>query len=122
MFDRLDTNDILYIDNSHRVFMNSDATTNFLDVIPRLKPGVLVEIHDITLPYDYPTEWINRYYSEQYLLAAYMLAKGTMFDIILPNIFISEDSELKSILAPIWEKKEMKNVQTHGCSFWIKIK
>ena len=54
--------------------MNSDATTIFLDTIPRLRSGVLVEIHDVTLPYDYPTEWIDRYYSEQYLLAAYILA------------------------------------------------
>lgn len=122
IFDRLDTNDILYIDNSHRVFMNSDATTIFLDVIPRLRPGVLVEIHDVTFPYDYPTEWINRYYSEQYLLAAYILAKGNMFDIILPNTFISNDNELKTILAPLWEKEEMTNVETHGCSFWIRMK
>lgn len=122
IFDRLDTNDILYIDNSHRVFMNSDATTIFLDVIPRLKPGVLVEIHDVTLPYDYPTEWINRYYSEQYLLGAYILAKGNIFDIILPNTFISIDNELRSILAPLWERQEMANVEKHGCSFWIKMK
>jgi Methyltransferase domain len=64
VFDRLGSGDILYVDNSHRVFMNSDATVIFLDVIPRLKPGVLVEIHDVTLPYDYPTVWIDRYYSE----------------------------------------------------------
>jgi hypothetical protein len=119
-FDRLGKNDILYVDNSHRVFMNSDATAIFLDVIPRLRSGVLVEIHDITLPYDYPTEWINRCYSEQYLLAAYMLAKGTIFDIILPTMFTSHDDELRSILTPLWEKEEMRNVETHGCSFWIR--
>ncbi len=122
IFDRLDANDILYIDNSHRVFMNSDATTIFLDVIPRLRPGVMVEIHDILLPYDYPTEWIDRYYSEQYLLAAYLLAKGSLFDIILPNMFVSEDDELRSILAPLWQSEAMKNVHKHGCSFWIKMK
>ncbi len=122
IFDRLEANDILYIDNSHRVFMNSDATAIFLDVIPRLKTGVLVQIHDIFLPYDYPTEWFDRYYSEQYLLASYMLAKGDMFDIILPNTFISQDNELRSILAPLWNKEEIKNVETHGSSFWIRIK
>lgn len=122
IFDRLHKNDILYIDNSHRIFMNSDATTVFLDVIPGLKSGVLVEIHDITLPYDYPTEWINRYYSEQYLLAAYVLANKNMFDIVLPNFFISHDNELNSIMAPLWEQKEMRNVETHGCSFWLRIK
>jgi hypothetical protein len=122
IFDRLDTNDILFIDNSHRVFMNSDATTIFLDVIPRLKPGVLVEVHDVTLPYDYPSDWVDRYYSEQYLLAAYILAKGTRFDIVLPNYFISYDNELRRILSPLWEREEMKNVETHGCSFWMRMK
>jgi len=119
IFDRLQANDILFIDNSHRVFMNSDATTVFLDVIPRLRSGVLVEIHDITLPYDYPAGLSEKYFAEQYLLASYLLAKGSRFDIVLPNTFVSYDVELKSILSPLWEKDEMKNVQTHGCSFWL---
>jgi hypothetical protein len=122
IFDRLDMNDILYIDNSHRVFMNSDATVVFLDIIPKLKTGVLVEIHDALLPHDYPSEWIGRYYSEQYLLAAYLLAQGNMFDIFLPNMFISRDSELNRILAPLWEKEEMKSVEKYGASFWLKMK
>ena len=122
IFDRLGSNDILYVDNSHRALMNSDATTIFLDVIPRLKPGVLVEIHDILLPCDYANEWIDRHYSEQYLLAAYILAKGSLFDIILPNTFISHDNELRGIMAPLWDVEEMKNVEKHGCSFWIRMK
>jgi hypothetical protein len=119
IFDSLNSDDILYIDSSHRVFMNSDATTIFLDILPRLNSGILVEIHDVTLPYDYPSDWIDRYYSEQYLLAAYLLAKGSMFNIILPNTFISHDRELSSILDPLWEKEEMRNVQKYGCSFWM---
>ena len=119
IFDQLERNDILYIDNSHRVFMNSDVTAFFLDIIPILKPGVFVEIHDISLPYDYPTEDIPKYYSEQYLLAAYLLAQGKIFDIVLPCMFISYDQNLKNILSPLWEKEQMKNVETHGCSFWI---
>src|SRR5690606_30946570 len=77
IFDALGAGDILYIDNSHRAFMNSDVTVVFLDILPRLKPGVLVQIHDVTLPYDYPEVWIDRHYSEQYLLAAWLLARGT---------------------------------------------
>lgn len=110
VFDRLNANDILYIDNSHRVFMNSDATMLFLDVIPRLRSGVLVEIHDVTLPYDYPANWVDRYYSEQYLLASYILAKGNRFEIVLPNYFISYDKKLKSILSPLWKKEGMKKI------------
>ncbi|MCI0451947.1 MAG: class I SAM-dependent methyltransferase [Candidatus Latescibacteria bacterium] len=122
LFDRLGADDILYVDNSHRVFMNSDATTIFLDVFPRLRTGVLVEIHDVTLPFDYPASWIHRYYSEQYLLAAYLLAEGKRFEVVLPNAFIAHDPELKRVLAPLWERAEMKNVATHGASFWLEIR
>ena len=122
IFDRLEANDILYIDNSHRALMNSDATTLFLDVLPRLKPGVVVEIHDITLPYDYPQEWVDRHYSEQYVLAAFLLARGSLFDVILPSMFISCDGDLQQTLAPLWKRDSMQGVQTHGCSFWIKMR
>jgi len=99
--------------------MNSDVTVTFLDIIPRLKPGVLVEIHDIFLPYDYPPHWKNRYYSEQYLLAVSLLAKGNQYDILLPNAFISKKPIL-NILNPIFSG--VKGINRGGGSFWLKIK
>jgi hypothetical protein len=117
LFDKLQYGDILFIDNSHRCFMNSDATLTFIDIIPRLNPGVLIEVHDIFLPYDYPPQWINRYYSEQYLLAAYLLAEGQKFDILLPNAFISHDSSLHNILNPIFS--DLEKVSRGGGSFWL---
>lgn len=122
IFDRLESGDILYVDNSHRALMNSDATVIFLDILPRLKPGVLVHFHDIALPYDYPAEWKDRYYSEQYLLAAYLLARGSRFDILLPNWFVTIDNELKNILLPLWQSPEMQNLEIQGGSFWIQMK
>jgi len=53
-FDQLERGDILFIDGSHRSFMNSDVTVFFVDILARIKPGVIIHIHDITLPYDYP--------------------------------------------------------------------
>ncbi len=122
IFDRLESGDILYVDNSHRALMNSDATVVFLDILPRLKPGVLVHFHDIALPYDYPPEWKDRYYSEQYLLAAYLLARGSRFDILLPNWFVTIDNELKNILVALWQSPEMQNLEIRGGSFWIQMK
>lgn len=58
--------DVLFIDSSHRCFMNSDVTVAMLEVLPALNPGVLVGIHDICLPYDYPERWTKRAYNEQY--------------------------------------------------------
>jgi hypothetical protein len=122
VFDRLGAGDILFIDSSHRVFMNSDVTTLFIDVIPRLHSGVLVEIHDVMLPFDYPEKWGERHYSEQYLLAAYLLAEGSRFEVVLPNSFISSDEQLRGILAPLWESDVMDGVKTSGSSFWMRIR
>ncbi len=53
-FEELEQNDILFIDNSHRCLPNSDVTVCFLEILPLLKKGVIVHIHDVYLPYDYP--------------------------------------------------------------------
>lgn len=120
LFDTLGRNDIFFVDSSHRTFMNSDVTTVFLDIIPRLKPGVLIQIHDITLPYDYPCDWIQRWYSEQYLMASLLLARGNTFDILLPNSFVSHDEELQSILMKLFDNIKSKNNNNYGYSFWLR--
>ncbi|MCZ6835874.1 MAG: class I SAM-dependent methyltransferase [Planctomycetota bacterium] len=121
IFDRLESGDIMFVDSSHRVFTNSDVTAIFLDVLPRLKPGVLVHFHDIWLPEDYQPAWSNRYYTEQYLLAALLLF-GDQFEIVLPNNFITKDADLSNVLSPLWQRPEMQGVRTDGASFWIRKK
>ena len=118
----LKENDILFIDNSHRILPNSDATVFFLEILPRLNPGVIVHIHDIYLPYDYPQFMCDRFYSEQYTLAAFILANPTRYSTLLPNYFISEDKELSQILAPIWNHPNLQDVERHGGSYWLQIK
>lgn len=120
LFD-LKANDILFIDNSHRVLPNSDSTVFFLEVLPRLASGVIVHIHDIYLPYDYPQFMCDRGYSEQYMLAAYLLANPEKYTTILPNYFISQDAELNQILAPLWQHPALHGVETHGGSYWLRI-
>ncbi len=119
--DQLGENDILFIDNSHRVLPNSDATICFLELLPYLRKGVLVHIHDIYLPYDYPQFMCDRYYSEQYMLAAFVLADPQRYRTILPNYFISEDEELSTILLPLWSHPNMQGVERHGGSYWLRI-
>lgn len=117
----LDSGDILFIDNSHRVLPNSDCTVFFLEILPFLKPGVIVHIHDIYLPFDYPQFMCDRAYNEQYMLAAYLLAKPSKYEILMPNFYISEHHELSQILAPIWNHDKMHDVERHGGSFWFKV-
>jgi hypothetical protein len=101
--------------------MNSDVTVVFLDIVPRLRPGVLVHFHDVFLPYDYPPRWGKRYYSEQYVLAARLLARELGVEVLLPNAFISRDPELSRVLDPLWEHPNMRGVNRNGASLWMRI-
>lgn len=53
-FDQLQKNDILFIDSGHTVKTGSDVNYLILDILPRIKPGVVIHFHDISLPYEYP--------------------------------------------------------------------
>lgn len=119
IFDEIESGDVVFVDGSHQCFMNSDVTVFFLDILPRFRPGTLVQVHDILLPYDYPAEWSERYYSEQYLLAVHLLAMKENAKVILPNAFIYEEPKLRAILDPLWADPRMKDVERHGGSFWF---
>jgi len=121
IINELEPNDILFIDNSHRILPNSDSMVFYLEVLPRLKKGVIVHIHDIYLPFDYPQFMCDRYYSEQYGLAFFLLANSTRYKTIMPNYYISEKKELAKIIDPIWQHENTKNVEKHGGSFWLQI-
>ena len=112
---------MLFVDNSHRTLQNSDVTVVFLDVMPKLKPGVILGMHDINLPYDYGPEIRERYYSEQYMLAAHLLAMGERAKVLLPCAYVSRDEELSSILAPIWNTPGLEPVEKLGGAFWLEI-
>lgn len=74
-FESLEAGDILFIDSTHVLAIGSDVQYEFLEVVPRVKPGVLVHVHDIFLPAEYPRNWVlgwRRYWTEQYLLQAFL--------------------------------------------------
>jgi len=117
----LEAGDILFIDNSHRILPNSDAMVFFLETLPALKPGVIVHIHDIYLPYDYPQFMCDRFYSEQYGLAIALLANPNRYQTLFPAYYISEDAELSSSISAIWEHPNLRDVERHGGSYWLRI-
>ena len=90
LLDRVHSGDMVFLDGSHRVFMNSDVTVFFLDVLPELPPNVLVGIHDIHLPDDYLPRHAGAYLSEQYLLACYLLAESPWLQTVLPCWYVSK--------------------------------
>jgi predicted O-methyltransferase YrrM len=79
----LEANDILFVDTTHTVKRGSEVNYVVLEVLPRLRPGVVVHFHDIFLPYEYPWAWFARgtYLAEQYLLQAFLIDNPT-YDIL----------------------------------------
>ena len=75
LFSELEKDDILFIDSSHIIRPQGDVLFEFLELIPSLKAGVIVHIHDIFSPKDYLNEWVVNevhFWNEQYLLEAFL--------------------------------------------------
>jgi hypothetical protein len=122
LFDRLEAGDVVFFDGSHRSFMNSDATVFLLEVLPRLPAGVLVGVHDVFLPRDYPPEYAARYYSEQYLLAAYLLGGGERLRLTLASNYVATRPELYGIVAQIWSDPALTGLRPEmNSSFWFEL-
>lgn len=71
----LSENDILFIDSTHIIRPGGDVEFEYFHLLPKLKPGVWVHVHDIFLPAAYPTDWLKRehvFWNEQQLLAAFL--------------------------------------------------
>ena len=89
----LEANDILFIDSSHIIRPQGDILKEFLEILPVLKPGVIIHIHDIYTPRDYPERWLkkeNRFYNEQYLVEA-MLDNSKRYSVLLALNFLKND-------------------------------
>jgi hypothetical protein len=74
-FDQLRDSDILFIDSSHVLKIGSDVQYLYLEVLPRLREGVVIHVHDVFLPADYPRSWVmdrHIFWNEQYLLQAFL--------------------------------------------------
>ncbi|MBW7937095.1 MAG: class I SAM-dependent methyltransferase [Flavobacteriales bacterium] len=119
---QLKANDILFIDNSHRSFANSDATVFFLEILPFLKKGVIVHVHDVYLPYDYPQTMCDRFYNEQYLLASMLLSSQNLFDVIFPCYYTFMNPEINQVISSVWQHPNLETVEQHGGSFWLQIR
>lgn len=84
LFEELEEGDLLFIDSSHVIRPQGDVLFEYLSILPRLRRGVLVHIHDIFSPRDYPPEWVlDRMWlwNEQYLVET-MLSHGNQWDIV----------------------------------------
>lgn len=90
VFEELERNDVLFIDSSHVLKIGSDVWFELLQVVPRLRPGVLVHFHDVFWPAEYPRGWVHEqlwFWNEQYALQAF-LAFNETFEVVWAGSFM----------------------------------
>jgi hypothetical protein len=89
-FAKMENGDILFVDSSHSLKIGSDVRCEFLEIIPRLQKGVIIHVHDIFFPAEYPKDWVlndHIFYNEQYLLQAF-LAFNESFEVLWAGSFM----------------------------------
>jgi methyltransferase family protein len=99
--ERLQENDILFVDTTHTVKVGSDVNYVVLEILPALAPGVIVHFHDVFLPYEYAREWVekqDRYWAEQYLLQAF-LAFNSAYEVLFGSYAVRR--QLPERLGPL---------------------
>jgi len=118
VFKNLKKNDILFIDSSHIATIGSDVQYLFLEILPRLSKGVIIHIHDIFIPSEYPRSHVLKEYNfwnEQYILQAF-LTFNNAFEILWSGNFIHLNYPSK--LEAAFTSYNKKN--TKPGSFWIR--
>jgi len=122
----LQAGDIVFMDGSHYVFQGNDTLSFFFDFLPSLPAGVIIHIHDIYLPCDYPEKVEKQLWTEQYILAALMIGGFVGFETIYPVYHISQtDSDMKEALtvtSNLLSSVEFNSNINHteGYSFWMR--
>jgi len=116
-FQQLGEGDVLFIDTSHTVKTGGDVVFLFGEVLPRLAPGVVIHIHDMFLPRDYPQEWVfdGRAWNEQYLVRAF-LSFNSAFRVLLGVGYMSHFHP--DVLAG-WLPSYPERYGDGGGSLWI---
>jgi len=122
VFDELGAGDVLFVDSGHTVRIGGDVNYLFLEVIPRLAPGVLVHLHDIPLPWDYPAAYatgreLRFFWTESYLLQAF-LAFNSAFEVMLAMRYLMTE-EVAAFRSAFPHYDPEAHVARSG-SFWMR--
>ena len=118
IFKSLNSNDILFIDSSHMIRPQGDVLFEYLEILPTLKSGVLIHIHDIFTPKDYLDKWIYDsvfFWNEQYLLEAFLTFNSQFRIIGAINYLMHNHYKKLSEKCPILKNKENREPG----SFWL---
>jgi hypothetical protein len=118
LFTSLAAGDILFIDSSHVLRSGGDVQLEYCEILPRMAPGVLVHIHDISLPKPYP----RVYFNEQYLLQAF-LCFNSRFEVIWPgNYMMLKYPEEVCNVFPEYHEMRKSFPMSEPSSFWMRAR
>jgi hypothetical protein len=118
VFDSLGENDILFIDSSHIIRPQGDVLLAYQEILPLLRPGVIVHIHDIFTPFDYPREWVvnkRLFWNEQYLVEAF-LTMNRQYEILIALHYLWKE-HLNAFVSKFPNVTEENALP---CSLWIR--
>jgi predicted O-methyltransferase YrrM len=117
VFTSLEAGDVLFVDTTHTVKIDSDVNRIVLDVLPALAPGVIVHVHDIFLPYEYLRDFAEKsglHWAEQYLLQAF-LSGNRDYEVLAAAYALCRDRpDAMAKLAPTWRRGARPS------AFWIR--
>jgi hypothetical protein len=124
-FTSLEAGDILFIDSTHVLREGGDVQLEYCEILPRLAPGVIVHIHDISLPKVYPRVYFEEnyyYWNEQYLLQAF-LAFNSKFEVMWPgNYMMLRHPERVRAAFPEFDAMREDYPTSEPSSFWMRAK
>lgn len=110
IFSTLEDGDFLFIDSSHIIRPQGDVLHEYLRLLPSLKKGVYIHVHDIFTPYDYLETWVKdsvRFWNEQYILEA-LLTDSSSFEVCAALNFLKHNfySELRGVCTYLTPDRE----------------
>jgi len=124
-FESLGKNDILFIDSTHALRSGGDVWYEYCEILPRLKSGVYVHIHDISLPKPYPKVYFDNklYWNEQYLLQAF-LTYNTKFEVVWAGNYLLEKYQEKMLknFQPEYSLMRESHPFSEPSSLWMRVK
>lgn len=91
VFTSLEAGDLLFIDSSHVTVPYGDVVFEYLFILPLIKPGVFIHVHDVFLPDDYPAVFMDelKNYTEQWLLA--LLLRSNEYEVVWATHYMSKN-------------------------------
>jgi hypothetical protein len=114
IFKSLQSNDILFIDSSHVLKAGSDVFYLFFQILPTIKLGVIIHIHDILYPFEYPASWHNegRNWNEAYILRSFLQYNNNFSILLFPNALSMQNK--------LWfEQNSPDFLLNSGGSIWL---